>query len=38
MGVLKGYMEAGALDSKHEILYREYCKLNKVKKEGVSNL
>ena len=35
--LLKGYVEAGALDGDHESLYREYCQLNEVKKEGVSN-
>ena len=35
--LLKGYAEAGALDGKHESLYREYCQLNEVKKEEDSN-
>jgi hypothetical protein len=31
--VLKGYVEAGALDGKHESLYRGCCQLIEVKKK-----
>ena len=35
--VLKGYGEAGALDSEHESFYRRGCQLIEVRKEELLN-